>query len=73
MRIMPEAKRFLSQFGLRSFVEFVFVVQRGFLQILPVDLTQKKNKKKRKKKFYDPTKLELSGRRKISKNLRQTS
>lgn len=48
MRIMPEAKRFLSQFGLRSFVEFVFVVQRGFLQILPIDLAQKKkNKKKR--------------------------
>lgn len=52
MRIMPEAKRFLSQFGLRSFVEFVFVVQRGFLQILPVDLAQKKkNKKKEKRNF----------------------
>lgn len=51
MRIMPEAKRFLSQFGLRSFVEFVFV-QRGFLQILPVDLAQKKkNKKKEKRNF----------------------
>lgn len=51
MRIMPEAKRFLSQFGLRSFVEFVFV-QRGFLQILPVDLIQKKkNKKKEKRNF----------------------
>lgn len=51
MRIIPEAKRFLSQFGLRSFVEFVFV-QRGFLQILPVDLVQKKkNKKKEKRNF----------------------
>lgn len=64
MRIMPEAKRFLSQFGLRSFVEFVFVVQRGFLQILPVDLAQKKNKKKKKKEILRSNETGIIGTKK---------
>lgn len=63
MRIMPEAKRFLSQFGLRSFVEFVFV-QRGFLQILPVDLAQKKNKKKKKKEILRSNETGIIGTKK---------
>lgn len=64
MRIMPEAKRFLSQFGLRSFVEFVFVVQRGFLQILPIDLAQKKNKKKKKKEILRSNETGIIGTKK---------
>lgn len=64
MRIIPEAKRFLSQFGLRSFVEFVFVVQRGFLQILPVDLAQKKNKKKKKKEILRSNETGIIGTKK---------
>lgn len=63
MRIMPEAKRFLSQFGLRSFVEFVFV-QRGFLQILPVDLVQKKNEKKKKKEILRSNETGIIGTKK---------
>lgn len=64
MRIMPEAKRFLSQFGLRSFVEFVFVVQRGFLQILPVDLAQKKKNKKKKKEILRSNETGIIGTKK---------